>query len=123
MNEVRIVENLIVDSLTFLESWRQSMSDWADDIEEGDVQFSWKEAELYARPLRWWLRLAGEVISSIQEYELKGFEIKQASEFREAYRDVSLMRLDIDRARKEHEATDTISFEQALEDLKIRSSQ
>lgn len=118
MNEVKIVEDMVVHSLVFLYSWRQVVSNWVDDVDKGDVQFSWKESELYARPFRWWLQHAGEIISSIQEYELKGFEVNRAKELREAYRDVSLMRLDIERAKKEHEATTTIPLEQAMKELK-----
>jgi hypothetical protein len=117
----REFEDAIQLGLTVLANIRRHNERWAKDIERSQLEFSWNDAERFARLFRWWREKSESLLKGIRGSELNGFTVEGAAGFREACREVDLMSLDTDRVRESIESLQHgsgISFAQAMHGLR-----
>jgi hypothetical protein len=96
----RDIEDAIGIGLSILESIRRRGEHWAREIEDGGAQFSWDQSRELAEQYRWWLEPSTVLLEAIDACERENYQIQNARRFRDAYQDVSLMSLDVDRDRQ-----------------------
>lgn len=119
----RDLEEVIEAGLALLAVFRASNERWADAVRAGRTGFSWDEARQLANRFQWWLDRSRPVLDWLDQCEKAGSRVRRAAEFRDAWREVSLMSLDVDRARQAIDSLDRgegIPFDQAMHGLRNR---
>jgi hypothetical protein len=117
----RDIEDAIRYGLFLLEAIQRHNAAWSDDIQRGATDFSWEVARQFARSYRWWHELSTTLLAAIGEFESQGFQVEGAGAFREKYRDVSLLPLDIEQTRKSIESLEQgegVPLRQGIDELR-----
>ena len=116
----RDLEEAIAVGLGLFELIHDANKRWADAVRDGKAVFSWQSAEQFAAAYRWWLDGAQPVLGAIGQCEKRGLDVEQGRKFRDVYREVSLLPLDVQRAQASDAAAEKglgAPFDQAMDEL------
>ena len=111
------VEQAVRFGLFIIDDLQQQNSRWAEDVRRRAESFSWDMAERFAAGYQWWLERGRLVLDTISQCERAGFDVEGAARFREKYREISLLPLDIAQVRRSIESLEQgrgISHTQAM---------
>ena len=117
----RDVEQAVRFGLFIIHDIQRENSRWAQEVQCGAAPFSWQEAEQFAECYQWWLERSRLLLDEICRCEAVGFDVEQAAAFREQYREISLLPLDIAKVQRSVESLEQgggISHAQALHALR-----
>ena len=122
----RDLEEAIAVGLGLFQLIHEANKRWADDVQAGKAAFSWQSAGQFVAAYRWWLDGAQPVLRAIAQCENRGSDVEQGQRFRDVYREVSLLPLDVQRAQASDAAADKglgVPFDQAMDELQDRLHQ
>ncbi len=115
-----LAEDALRFGLSVLESLRRLIAQWADQTRNRPAaEFSWAIPERLAAVYRHWQEVSGTMLELVRAFEELGYTIEGAGPLREAYREVSLMSLDIPRVRQSIESLREgrgITLQQAMDE-------
>jgi hypothetical protein len=93
------LEDVIGLGLHTLESMKRHNRKWSADVRSGETEFSWDDAERFAKAYGDWLQATRAILDAVALCEGRGFEVNGADRLRAASQDVSLMSLNTERLR------------------------
>jgi hypothetical protein len=100
----RNVEQAIRFGLFIIDDIERQNSRWAEDMRRDAERFSWDMAQQFAAGYQWWLERGRLVLDAISECERAGVDVEEAARFREKYREISLLPLDIPQVQRSIES-------------------
>jgi hypothetical protein len=98
------VERAVRFGLFIIDDLQLQNARWAEDVRHGAEPFSWEMAERFAAGYQWWLERGRLVLDAIAECERAESDVEGAARFREKYREISLLPLDISKVRRSIES-------------------
>lgn len=117
------VEDAIALGLATFASLRRHSQSWAADAALGKVEFSWDVSRGFAEQFQRWKAMTAVLLRVIDRCKVRRHEITGEGELRSAFKDVSLMPLDVDRMRAAYESLQEgkgISHAEAMNELRHR---
>jgi hypothetical protein len=100
----RALEDSIRLGLTMLANFHRATDCWNAEVERDGRCFSWDRVQELATAYRWWLERTALLLQAITDCEGSGYQIDDAETIRNAYREISLMSLDIPQVRQSLES-------------------